>query len=68
MLIFCGWLPTVWQQVSIILQWGISLPLGSPVKDVDEIVKEVEMVHLGRQCERIEHSCPFGSLMRTEEE
>ena len=26
------------------------------------------MVHLCRQCERIEHSCPFGSLMRTEEE
>ena len=31
-------------------------------RDVGEIVKEVEMVHLGRQCERIEHSCPFGSL------
>ena len=44
------------------------MPCGSPIKDVDEVVKEVEMVHLGRQCERIEHSCPFGSLMRTEEE
>ena len=44
------------------------MPCGSPVKDVDEVVKEVEMVHLGRQCERIENSCPFGFLMRTEEE
>ena len=44
------------------------MPFGSPVKDVDEVAKEVETVHLGRQCERIEHSCPFGSLMRTEEE
>ena len=27
-----------------------------------------ELKGRGRQCERIEHSCPFGSLMRTEEE
>jgi hypothetical protein len=42
--------------------------LGSLVKDVGEVAKEIEMVHLGRQCQGIEHGGAFGFLMGTEEE
>jgi len=34
--------------------------LSSPVKDVSEVVEEVEVAHLGGQCQGIEHGGSFG--------